>query len=241
MKKTAIVTGASGGIGAAVAEILASDHAIIAAYHTNKAAAERLAARLTDAGHEVVCFAADITDPAQATALTDFATARFGGVDVLVNCAGKSLLALVTDTTDAQYREIMDVNMTGVFCACRAVLPRMIAQKSGVIVNVSSMWGQTGASCETVYSAAKAAVIGFTKALAKEVGPSGVTVNCVAPGLIDTGMNDALSRAELDAFAAGTPLGRMGTCADVARAVRYLVDDRFTTGQVLSPNGGATV
>lgn len=241
MKKTVIVTGASGGIGAAAAKVLAADHAVVAAYHTNKKAAEQLVSELIALGGKAAVFEADISQSQQAQALIDFAKERYGRIDLLVNCAGISLLSLIQDTTDEQYRQVFSVNMDGTFYTCRAVLPVMIAQKSGSIINISSMWGQTGASCEAVYSASKAAVIGFTKALAKEVAPSGITANCIAPGFISTSMNRHLSAQEMEQFVQDTPMAHAGTPDDVARAVRYLADDRFTTGQVLCPNGGAVI
>ena len=165
----------------------------------------------------------------------------YGRIDVLVNCAGLSLSALLTETSDEQWRRIIDVNLSGTFYMCRAALPSMISRKEGHIINISSIWGITGASCETAYSAGKAAVIGLTKALAKEAAPSNILVNCVAPGFIDTDMNATLSGADRQSFIDGTPLGRAGRPDDVAKAVMYLVSDGFTTGQVLSPNGGALI
>lgn len=241
MEKTAIITGASGGIGAAVARILAPEYAVVAGYFKNEDAAAALERALIADGYDAAICRADITDPRQTGALAEFALKRYGGIDLLVNCAGQALFALVCDTTDAQYERTMAVNMAGVFYSCRAVLPHMTARKQGCIINITSMWGQTGASCEAVYSASKAAVIGFSKALAKEVGPCGIAVNCVAPGLIETDMNKTLTKQELDAFAGDTPLGRIGSPLDVARAVQYLAADRFTTGQVLCPNGGAVI
>lgn len=241
MSKTAIITGASGGIGATVARILAADHNIVAGYCTAEDKARRLVDELTAGGAAAIACQADVTSTEQVDALVDSAVTAFGGVDVLVNCAGTALFSLAQETDDRQYQRVMEINMGGVFRACRAALPQMIARKNGAIVNISSMWGLAGASCETVYSASKAAVIGFTKALAKEVAPSGIRVNCVAPGLVDTGMNRTLSAQAVEAFVSETPLVRIGSPEDVARAVRYLVDDAFTTGQVLSPNGGAVI
>ena len=164
----------------------------------------------------------------------------FGRIDVLINNAGVASQGLFTDISDIEWNEVLDVNLNGVFNVTQAVLPYMIRQKSGSIINISSMWGQVGASCEVAYSAAKAGVIGLTKALAKEVGPSGVRVNCIAPGLIETGMNQELTLEDVAAIVDVTPLGRIGSTNDVASSALFLASDEssFITGQVLGVNGG---
>jgi 3-oxoacyl-[acyl-carrier protein] reductase len=164
-------------------------------------------------------------------------------VDVLVNNAGSAWQGLMTDMTAAQWDDIFAVNMRGAFLCAREALPPMVSRRQGRIVNVSSVWGIAGASCEVCYSAAKAALIGFTKALAKEAGPSGVRVNCVAPGLVMTNMTAGLTQDDIDAVRKESVLGRMGTPGDVARAVYYLASEGagFVTGQVLSPNGGLVI
>ena len=164
-------------------------------------------------------------------------------MDLLVNSAGIALRSLVTDVTEAQWRRILDVDLSGTFYACQCVLPHMLRRKQGKIVNLSSMWGQVGASCEVHYSAAKAAVIGFTKALAKELGPSHIRVNCIAPGVIDTEMNALLGAETLEALREETPLELLGSPTHIADAVRFLVSDRasFITGQVLGVNGGMVI
>jgi len=169
--------------------------------------------------------------------------AQFGQLDILVCNAGISWSGLLSDMAGEDWRRIFAVNTDGVFHCCQAVLPHFISRKAGKIVTVSSMWGQVGASCEVAYSASKAAVIGFTRALAKELGPSGITVNCVAPGVIDTEMNREYSPEDLAALAEETPLGRIGTPEEVARAIAFLAcgDGDFFTGQVLSPNGGLVI
>lgn len=237
--KTAIITGASGGIGSETARAFAAaGYNVVLGCRSNTAAAEQLAQDLEKTGAQAFAFSLDVADPAQTEALACAAISRCGGADVLVNCAGTSLFALATQTTDEQYDALFDTNMRGVFNCCHSVLPHMINRKRGAIVNISSMWGLCGASCETVYSAAKAAVIGFTRALAKEVAPSGITVNCVAPGVIDTPMNARYSAADMRALAEQTPLGRIGTAADVAQAVLYLARAEFVTAQVLTVDGG---
>ena len=166
-----------------------------------------------------------------------FGKANFN-CDVLVNNAGISQIKLITDVTDSEWRRMLDVNLTGAFIMSRRVLPNMIHRKSGSIVNISSVWGVVGASCEVHYSAAKAGLIGFTKALAKEVGPSGIRVNCIAPGVIAGKMNSRLTRSELALLADETPLGRIGTAREVAGAVRFIAGAGFITGQVLGVDGG---
>ncbi len=186
---------------------------------------------------------ADIRDGAAVEAMTDKVLYAFGRIDVLVNNAGIAQQRLFTDITPQEWDGMFDVNVTGVYRCCRAVLPGMISRKSGCIVNVSSIWGVVGASCEAHYSASKAAVIGLTKALAKELGPSGIRVNCVAPGVIDTAMNAHLDGETRAALTGETPLGAIGAPLDVAEAILYLASDRagFVTGQVLGVNGGMVV
>ncbi|MGN0701205.1 MAG: SDR family oxidoreductase, partial [Oscillospiraceae bacterium] len=163
----------------------------------------------------------------------------YGHIDILVNNAGISQIKLFTDITDDDWSRMLSINLTGCFNVTKAVLPSMINRKSGAVVNISSVWGVHGASCEVHYSAAKAGLIGMTKALAKEVGNSGITVNCVAPGVIDSPMNSShLSPEELSALAEETPLGRLGRAEEVAQAVRALAENRFITGQVLGVDGG---
>ena len=182
---------------------------------------------------------ADVSDPAQVQQMFE----NCGRVDALVCNAGIALSRLLTDLSDEEWRRILSTNLDGVFYCCRAALPAMIRRQAGRIVTVSSMWGVTGASMETAYSASKAAVIGLTRALAKEVGPSGITVNCVAPGVIDTEMNRNLTDADRAALQDETPLGRIGTPEQVAGAVHFLLseDADFMTGQVLGVNGGFVI
>lgn len=240
MAKTALVTGASRGIGAAIARRLAEDGCnVILNYNRSEKEAQALAAALDNA----VAIQADITDSRAVNALVEETLRRFGQIDILVNNAGIAQQKLFTDTTEAEWDRMFDVNCKGVYRLCHAVLPDMIRRHSGCIVNLSSIWGITGGSCEVAYSAAKAAVIGLTKGLAKEVGPSGIRVNCVAPGVIQTDMTASLSAETMDALREETPLCALGTPADIAEAVAFLASDRagFITGQVLSPNGGFVI
>lgn len=241
MKKTVIITGASGGIGSAIAGAFAlGGYNVVIGYNSSFEKAKVLEAGLLEKGCSVASFKADVSDSAQAQALIDFAKETFGGSYVLVNNAGIAQQKLFTDITDKDFDTMMSSNVKSVFNCSRAVLPLMIHEKWGRIINISSMWGVCGASCEVHYSASKAAVIGLTKALAKEVGPSGITVNCVAPGLIDTPMNGNLDEDTISALCEETPVGRIGTPEDVAKAVLFLADESasFVTGQILGVDGG---
>ena len=175
--------------------------------------------------------------------MVDKINSRFGGVDVLVNNAAVAQIKLFSDITSDDWDNIFNVNVKGMFNCTKAVLPYMIHQKHGKIVNISSIWGITGASCEVHYSASKAAVIGLTKALAKELGPSGIQVNCVAPGVVNTDMNAELSKEDIEQIADETPLGVIGNASDIANTVCFLASDKadFITGQVISPNGGLVI
>ena len=234
--KVALITGASRGIGAAVARRLRADGCeVVLNYARSRAQAEDLAAQLGG-----MALQADVSDPAQVKRMVDTVLEKFCQLDILVCCAGVAWQGLTQDMGREEYRRVMGVDFDGTFYCCQAVLPQMIRQRSGRIVTVSSMWGQVGGSCETAYSAAKAGVIGLTKALAKEVAPSGVTVNCVAPGVIDTDMVRTLGAQTLTDLAEETPLGRLGRAEDVAECVSFLCSPAgdFLTGQVIAPNGG---
>ena len=185
----------------------------------------------------------DLTKAEEAKALIDFAVQQYGHLDILVNNAGIAQIKLFTDITPEEWRQMFAANVDGIYHCCRAVVPHLVQQHSGTIINVSSIWGLCGASCEVHYSASKAAVIGFTQALAKELAPSGITVNCVAPGAIDTEMNAHLTAEERRMLEEEIPLGRMGSPEEVAAAIAFLSgeDARYFTGQVLSPNGGIVI
>lgn len=244
MSKTVLITGAAKGIGRAAAELFAAhDYKVIINYLHSEREAEALAAELSEHGHSVMIYRADISRRDQVEAMVAAGLERFGSIDVLVNNAGIAQQKLFSDLTEEDWDQMLNVHVKGVFHCCQCILPLMISQKRGKIINISSIWGMTGASCEVHYSAAKAAVIGFTKALAKELGPSNIQVNCVAPGIIDTEMNAGLEPAARDRLLADTPMMRFGTPAEVAHAVLYLASDQadFLTGQVLSPNGGFVI
>lgn len=240
MNKTAIITGASGGIGEAIARELDSEgYNLIINYCKSREAAEALARELKSA----VAVRADIKLFEEAVEMAEKAVSLFGGIDLLVNNSGVSKTALFQDFTPDDYDEIFGTNVLGTFNASKAVVPYMLKAHSGSIVNISSVWGICGASCEVLYSASKSAVIGFTKALAKELAPSGIRVNAVAPGVIKTKMLDNFSEDELEILKKETPLEAIGVPADVAKSVAFLAseDAGFITGQVLSPNGGLVI
>lgn len=239
-----LVTGASRGIGKATAQRFAQEgYAVVLHYHTGKVEAERIAQTLQQQGALVMTWQADLRDSAQVWCMVQAVEQIWGTVDVLVNNAGIAQQKLFTDLTDADWHNMFGVHVDGTFYCCRAVLPGMIHQKNGCIINVSSMWGQTGGSCEVHYSAAKGAVQSMTKALAKEVGPSGIRVNCVAPGVIQTEMNRMLDAATLEVLREETPLEVLGTTEDVANAIYFLASDQaaFITGQIWGVNGGMVI
>ena len=240
--KSVLVTGASGGIGSAVAlELARRGWRVALQYRSNREAAVRLEEEICRQGGMARAYGADLTDEAQVDALFSAAEKDFGFLEGLVNNAGVAWKGLFTDMSLSDWRGVMDADLTSVFLCCRRALPPMIRQKRGSIVNVSSMWGEVGASCEAAYSAAKAGVIGLTKALAKEEGPSGIRVNCLAPGVIDTPMNGDLSPEDLAALREETPLERIGTPEEAARAAAFLLEEEFLTGQVLGVNGGLVI
>lgn len=240
--KSVIVTGASGGIGyAAAVKFAESGYGVLVHYNNNREGAVKTAEAISKAGGVCAVAQADLKSFEQARKLALQAADEFGSIDVLVNNAGISQQKLFCDITDDDYDKMLGVNLKSCFNMSKAVLPSMINKKSGSIVNISSMWGITGGSCEVHYSAAKAGMIGLTKALAKEVGPSGIRVNCVAPGVIETKMNKNLSKDDLKALADETPLCRIGKPSEVAQAVLFLAEAEFITGQVLAVDGGITV
>lgn len=238
---TAIVTGGSGGIGSAICRALCEEgYHVIVCYNSGRESAEKLVTDLTSAGHSAEAVRCDVRNESDIiSAVGDAASS--GTLAVAVNCAGTALFSQVQDTSAAELSDIFSVNSTGTFLMCREASKKMIPNHFGRIINISSMWGISGASCESAYSASKASVIGLTKALAKELGPSGITVNCVAPGLIDTPMNSRLSESDIASLVDDTPVGRIGTPEDIASAVLFFCNAPFVTGQTLCVDGGMTL
>lgn len=242
---TLFLTGGSRGIGAAIARAFVYKGWNVAfSYQRSQEAALALQEELIHRGVSALAIRADVSDSAQAAAFIKTAAAALGEPDALVCSAGVALPQdVITHVSDEDWRRVFAVNADGIFYTVRAALPYFLRRQKGSIVTLGSMWGQVGGSCEVAYSASKGAVIAFTKALAKEVGPSGIRVNCVAPGVIDTEMNAHLTEEDLAALAEETPLGRIGTGYEVARLVRFLCSDgsEFITGQVIAPNGGIVI
>ena len=241
MKKTIVITGSSSGIGLATAEEFASpENNIVINYNKNRSGALELLEKIRAEGCRAIAIKADVSQPEGAQTLMDSAVEQFGKIDVLVNNAGISQQKLFTEITPEDLERMFRVNVFSMFYCSKIAVKDMLKRHSGKIINVSSMWGISGASCEVHYSASKAAVIGFTKSLAKELGPSNITVNCVAPGAIKTKMNDFLSKSEINALSESTPLGRMGKPEEIAKLISFLASSGadFITGQVISPNGG---
>ena len=231
-----LITGGSRGIGAAMVRRFAAAGDRV--FFTFFRSADRAEALAKETGAEALF--ADVRDSAQVKRAVQEAESRAGSVDVLICCAGTALNRMLADTTDEDYAQVMDTNLFGTFTAIRAALPGMFWRRKGCILTVSSIWGQEGASCEAVYSASKAAVIGLTQAAAREAAGAGIRVNCIAPGLIDTEMNDHLSVEEKQALCGEIPAGRMGTAEEAAETAFFLCSDAagYITGQVISVSGG---
>lgn len=238
MSKTVFITGSSRGIGKKAAELFYENgYNVVINYNSSEKEALELSEKLCGA----LVLKGDVSKEADAKSMIEKAVAHFGKIDVLINNAGISLTKLVTDTSLSEWEKLFGVNVTGTFLMSRYASAHMIKNHSGKIINVSSIWGVAGASCESCYSASKGAVIAFTKALAKELGPSGITVNAVAPGFIDTEMNKNISVQDREAFREETPLGKIGTPEDVAKLLLFLASDNadFITGQIIGCDGGA--
>ena len=236
MNKTVFITGGSRGIGAtAVFEFARRGYNVAFTYLNSKENAEKIAK--STGACAILC---DVSNSEEVNNAIKIATETYGKIDILINNAGIGEFALFTDITDGKWHNMIETNLSSAFYTSRAVLPQMINRKDGVIINVSSMWGQVGASYEVHYSVSKAGLIGLTKALAKEVGPSGIRVNCICPGVIDTDMNSPLSEEDINVLKNDTPLGKIGQCEDVVNSLVFLSEDSsaFITGQVLGVNGG---
>ena len=233
--KVALVTGASYGIGYAIASAYAKSGAKIVFCDIKQEFVDKGMAAYTADGIDAKGYVCDVTNEEMVQEMVKKIEAEVGVIDILVNNAGISLIKQINDTTAEEYDKIMSVNARSYFLCSREAIKLMLKNHEGAIVNVSSMWGQTGASCEIAYSMSKAAVIGLTRSLAEELAPSGITVNCVCPGIIDTRMNNMFDKNELEEE---VPLGRLGTSEEVADAIFYLTQNKYITAQILGVNGG---
>ncbi len=241
MQKNILITGASGAIGSMIAYKAAlKKYNIIMQYRTGEKVCKDLAAQLEGFGVRVLCVGADITKSEERAALVEQVRA-FGGADVLVNNAGSALYGLLDETEDALIEQTVYTDLTAQMLLTKAVLPMMLSRHEGSIVNISSVWGLTGGAGEVVYSAAKAGLIGFTKALAKEVSGGGVRVNCVAPGCVKSRMTAHFTEEEIAGICEDIPLGRFGDALEIAESVLFIAEQSYTTGQVFSPNGGMVI
>lgn len=239
MQRVAIVTGASRGIGREIAKSLARKGIkVVANYNKSEREAIKLKEELGLENIDIDIFKADVTKRKEGQDLVKFAIEKYGKIDILINNAGIAEYKIFVDETDEDWNKVINSNLYSAFMMCQEVLPNMIHNKNGCIINISSIWGMVGSSLEVLYSISKAGVDGLTKGLAKELGPSNIRVNSIAPGAIDTDMNKNLSEEELQELQNVTPLGKIGKPVDIARCVEWLIDDNFTTGQVISPNGG---
>ena len=237
--KTVIVTGGSRGIGEAIVKELArSGYQVILNYNQSEEKAKKIQNELQKENCCIEIFKADVSKREEVKQLVDFTLQKFNKIDVLVNNAGIDQIKPFMDLTDEDWNKMLQVNLNSVFYCTQEVLENMIHNKSGCIINISSIWGITGASCEVHYSVAKAGIDGLTKALAKELGPSNIRVNSIAPGMITTDMNKNIQENEIEEIKKEIPLERLGRPEEIAKCVKWLVEDTYTTGQIISPNGG---
>lgn len=238
-KKVAIITGASRGIGRCIAYSLAKKGiTVIANYNHSEKKAVELKEELRKEKIDIDIIQADVSKREEAKRLVQFAIEKYGKIDILINNAGIAEYKLFTEETDEDWNRVINNNLYSAFAMCQEVSRNMIKNKKGCIINISSIWGMVGASLEVIYSVSKAGIDGLTKALAKELGPSNIRVNSIAPGAIDTDMNSDLTKEELKELEEDTPLGKIGKPEDIAKCVNWLIEDEFTTGQVISLNGG---
>ena len=237
--KVAIITGSSRGIGREIAKTLARKGiTVVANYNKSEEAAKELKQELEEEGIKIDIIKADVSKREDAKKLVEFTLNKYGKVDILINNAGISEYKLFTDETDEDWNKIINTNLYSAFAMSQEVIPNMVHNKSGCIINMSSAWGVVGGSLEVIYSVSKAGLDGLTKALAKELGPSNIRVNSIAPGMIYTKMNEKFSKEELKEIEEEIPLGKIGKPSDIAKCIEWLIEDKYTTGQVISINGG---
>lgn len=239
MSKVIIITGASRGIGREMAKYLANQgHKIIANYNNSEEKAKELQEELKTENIEIDIFKADVSKREECKKLVEYTINKYQKIDVLINNAGISIWGTFTDLKDEEIKNILDTNLYSAIAMSQETIKYMIPEQKGCIINISSIWGLVGASCEVAYSITKAGIDGLTKSLAKELGPSNIRVNSIAPGLIDTEMISDFSKEEIKEIEAQIPLGKIGKPIDIAKTANWLIEDEYTTGQVISPNGG---
>ena len=232
-----LISGASRGIGRQIAiDLSQTGYTVIANYNKSEQSAKELQTQFN-----IDTFQADISKGTEIKQLTDYVLKKYGKIDVLINNAGISQTKLFTDITDEDWNKMINTNLYSAFKLTQKCLPNMIHNKSGCIINISSMWGQVGASCESLYSITKAGIDAMTKSLAKELGPSGIRVNSIAPGFIDTDMNKCYSKEDVQSIIEETPLEKIGHPSDISKCIKWLIEDQFTTGQIISINGGLVI
>ena len=238
-KQVIIITGAARGIGREIAKTLANEgHQIICNYNKSEKQAIELQEELKKEGKQIDIYKADISKEEECKKIVEFTLKKYNKIDGLINNAGIDKIQQIEDVTRQDWEEIINTNLYGAFCMSQQASKNMIHNKKGWIINISSIWGQVGASMEVVYSISKAGMDGMTKALAKELGPSGIRVNSIAPGIIDTEMNSNLTKEELEQIKEEIPLEKIGETTDIAKCVKWLIEDNYTTGQIISINGG---
>ena len=239
MEKVAIVTGGSRGIGKAIVEALARKNIkVIANYNQSEEKAKKLKEELEKENISIDIFKADVSKREEVKEMVDDTIKKYGKIDILINNAGIDQEKMFQDISDEDWDNIVKVNLYSVFCTTQEVIKYMISKKNGSVINISSIYGINGGSCAVVYSATKAGINGMTKALAKELGPSNIRVNSIAPGYIDTDMNEKYAEEEIEQIKEETPLVKIGKPEDIAKCIEWLIEDDFTTGQVISINGG---
>ncbi len=240
--KTVLITGGSKGIGKCIAENLARDgYNVVLNYNKSGNQAKQTQKDLSKQGIKIEIYKADVSKREDVKKMMKFALNKFGNIDILINNAGIAKLQMFNDITDEDWNEMIGTNLNSVFYCIQEALPNMIHNKNGCIINISSIWGLVGASCEVAYSVSKAGIDGMTKSLAKELGPSNIRVNSIAPGVIDTEMNNNLDNVIKEEIKNETPLNKIGKPIDIYRCVKWLIEDEFTTGQIISPNGGYVI
>lgn len=238
-QKIVLITGASRGIGKEIAITLATEnYQIVANYNKSEEEAFELKEYLKNKGKIIDIYKADVSDEIQCKNLVEYTLKKYKRIDILINNAGKDKNQLITEVTKEDWYEIINTNLYSAFTMCKEVIPNMVHNKKGCIINISSIWGQVGSAMEVVYSMSKAGMDGLTKSLAKELGPSGIRVNSIAPGFINTDMNNIYTKQEIEEIKQEIPLEKIGNPKDIAKCVKWLIEDNYTTGQIISINGG---